>query len=564
MPAPSEFSRSASRSGPPRAFLALLILLFLGGGALRVWNLDSRGLHTHDEGRFLIVADSYLFAARAVQGGLGADLSALGEVLRARGGSFFAHAKEGHILILALWRLVAGGDDARSALLMAGFSLLAAWLLYRLVRDWTGDRGSGAAAAAVLVFSPFFLHYSRCVLSEADSIALLLGGLFLARRTWVKIQRAAKTEAGDECRVGWGRALGAGVLAGLAFTCHYNKLWAIVIGGGLWAAAVFRSSGTRRTAQRQALTIAAAGFTIPLLSIEFLTLGIKWKAAAAYPGYLTYFGDLWYHFTTFHAHRAAGFGEGTAAAGTAGSTIFAADPLFGFKLLVRWHGWTVALALLISLLIAATRARRDALYLILVCLLVPSFGFFSLYRFQVERSFVGLEPAWAALGGVMWRRGLLALQRRLSGGREPRPALMAWAVCSVIAVVQVPAASVLVHSDASSFKAAALRFAPVLISRGGTVTAGSVTWHARPQWIVYLNQALDRDREDRCRRCPGAPRAADYADWAEEGLGDWLLLEDAQYPDSPLFPAELVSSRSPLITIPSGAFTPRIDIYRLD
>lgn len=537
-------------------YYIILTLMFLAGAMLRLWHLPERGLHTHDEGRFLIVADSYLDAAGAVLGGK--KLNDLSVELRQRGGSFFAHAKEGHVFLLAAWRMIFGRSVGMSALLSVLLSLGATLLLYRLVSDWAHHPGPAVVAAGALLLSPLFLHYSRSVLSEAGSLIFIIVSLGMAHRACVNVQHGRPFSKVKK------RALMAGIMAGIAITLHYNKLWALALAAAMWIFMIFQSHRSLRKDLWKALGMIAAGFVIPLIAIQAITRIVAWKAGAAYPEYKTYIGDLWYHFTEFHAGGAGGAAESRSSGG--------GRVLYGLELLIAWRGYAGAALMLATLAagcVMAVKRNEDWLLRAALVMLIVPFVFFSFYSFQVERSFVGIEAAWAVVVGLVWwrvaERAFRLKMRRLLDPRHKhsqfRPTLAAASLCAVMFVVTFPFGVRVVRNDASPFGAAARALAPMMIERGGRVTAGSVTWHARPQWIVYLNSELNAKIGD-------GVSLEKYVDWSANDTGDYVLIENFEYADSPIFPPELTTGLEPVIDIPSGSltpmmFTPGVKVYDL-
>jgi hypothetical protein len=177
--------------------------------AFRASLLPRRGLIQYDEAYYALEAKAIKAGIREAVFHLGipGHMTSFKQSLRSSGAIFPpAAAKPTYILLLAAVSAFPLRDCANSVLAFLT-SLACFWIVAQLLRDACPERrGLGWLSAGLLALSPVFGYFSVSGYPHVPSVMFLLAGLWQSGR---------------------GRPVRAGVLLGLALSCHYGQLPAI-------------------------------------------------------------------------------------------------------------------------------------------------------------------------------------------------------------------------------------------------------------------------------------------------------------------------------------------------
>jgi 4-amino-4-deoxy-L-arabinose transferase-like glycosyltransferase len=452
-----------------------LVIVILAGAILRFYRISDRGIFIHDEAHFASVVRTYgdalgwLWKNRAeLRSGTLTPADARAYLVR-RGGSLFGTAKEGHIAAQALFSLIYGLRPTTGPVLSGIFGAATLLLIFALGARTSGVP-AGLLAAASLASSAMFLKYSRSGLAQADSIffAYLAVLLYLLSRE----KKSRRTPF---------LAL-AGLSLGVAFTCHYNIVWILAV---LVCAELFfplRGSihdvAPRRPAIAALWLVAAFALYLVLFDIPFEAAKIALRGA--YPGFLSYFGDLRYHVLKYHI--------GSRALGASATRLVFDDPLFFVRLFVSQEGIAAALLLacaFIVFVVGFLRERRCERFILILIFIIPLL--WSFYSFRVERSFIVMLPAAALIFGQV-----VAL---LMGRLPVRDGARQIGVLGVVMILLLSGwfkAQENVLPERTNFRDGARLALDYALGTRGMITERSFSWHAAPIWKFYL--AYDADR----------------------------------------------------------------------
>lgn len=368
---------------------AMLAGILLVGAWLRFSGLTRQGFFFWDEAHHWLQAKTCALSvswalrhpARLARG----DLSGLRELLVREGGSWpNAVGKPTFVGMAALSFSLLGGRDYSSLLLSACLGMAVVCLVYLCALRLDGAR-SALLSAAILSGLGGHVWYSRLGLScSAATFFLVLGFYRLL---------AALDEGKDRC-------LSAGVLCGLAFTCHDNTAPAIAALSLLLA----RTGGGRAARF-------IAGCVVPISAWEAV---YRLRNMLSPVPLMSYFGELaWqasYHEPSLRAFLPGHFLE----------WLTASSGLFGVSLLACGWAW----------LAASGRGRRNPLEPALWAL-GPGTALFWTVAFlwipPAARVYSAALPFLCLGAAVGWGRILDALRPRVPGLRD-------WGACAAAAL----------------------------------------------------------------------------------------------------------------------------------
>jgi hypothetical protein len=450
--------------------------------------LPTRGIHLHDEGHFLL-------GANTVSAGLlglisGDSPTVLRDRIHATGGTLYFSAKPGYVGLLAVAGLVTGGLTAATAQLLALLSCLVALAALQVMAARRGNFTAILATGLLFVACPLVLKFSGSALGVMPAMACVL-----AAGACVEVRSRSLPVA-----------LLAGALVLLGVLCHYNVA-PLALGLGLGLAPCV---GPRIRAA------AVVGFLGAGLLFQGGTMVADRVLEPVYPDFRSWAGELTHAFSSAQSRS-----DPQAVALEATIPPERRDGVRGYgrrawgylgeMLLV---GMGVPLLLALGLGIPAWRReatdRRGDWWLPLMAAGVP-LVVWALYPWKVDRALVTAVPGLCLLGG-------LGFERLAEGWSLPRRRLMAGLAAGVmLAGAVVGGTSRWGLPGPSPYAAAVARYDGWLGSApGGSVTARSVHWRLGPVWKWYLGP----ERLNRGLRSPGV-------DFASREL-PWVIVWDAE------------------------------------
>ncbi|MEQ8820072.1 MAG: hypothetical protein RLY93_07480 [Sumerlaeia bacterium] len=483
------------------AILPLAALLWVSVG------IGERGVAIHDEGHFLLAANTIVLGLKGVLGGV--SLGALAESIHETGGTLFFAAKPGYVGLLALGGIFSGSVSASVALWINALSFVGiVWLTYLVALrrfDWPW------AARAVGIFcvaSPLLAHSARTALSTTPALFFAMLALWL-----MHIER---------------RPLLMGALAGasafFAFTCHYNILPLLLA----LLVAYWPSEPPRR---RMAVIAGAAGCVI---AIEGALLAADWLLRDAYPEFRSFFGELYANFTRSHVPGAASALERTDGVRGYG---FKAYLYVGILMAYGYHFLGVA-ALLGCLWAWKSKLWPGGTLRLIAAMIAVPLAFWLLYPWKVERCFVQLAPGIALAGGWTFVRfgqlWISSAQGERADAAPPARVPIYWVLLGMAPAAGAIAVSVFASMPQPSrspyAETAAVNAEVIARLPAGALTSASFHRASAPLWKWYLGPGFEEVAGE------GAVAPSDY-----RGFGAPLVIArdplSASAPADPLFAA---------------------------
>ncbi|MDK2970365.1 MAG: hypothetical protein PWP23_120 [Candidatus Sumerlaeota bacterium] len=485
---------------------ALLLLLILLPG------LPGRGIRLHDEGHFLLAANT---VSQGISGIIaGKSLSEIRDEIHRTGGTLYFTAKPGYIGMLALAGMLPGGLTAVKA---NSLCLAAALLLLWAVHSLAFRRGGAPAAfcaGLLLVISPLTLNFSSHALGVIPGLALVFGGVAALD---------ARRESGVLAFLG-------GILAFLGVACHYNLVPLVAALG----------CGFVPLVRRRILLAAVGGFLGAAVLLQAGSMVADVALESAYPDFRSYAGELHHNFFAAQVQTEDG-----------GKSVEASIPP-GRRDGVRGNGWrewiwvgrTVFLgfgaAFLFgvagSVILWRTREKGDWSALPLVLAAGVPLVLWSVYPWKVERALVTALPGLCLLAGGGYA---VAVER------WPR-----WRLALIVCVGLAGGGSLMVGirrelPPASPYAATVERYAAWLEQAPPQAfTARSFHWRLAPVWKWYLGP----ERANRGLPVPGV-------DFASDALPLVAVLDkESDIPD-PNFAGQLPEFRA-AIPLPGSLMAP--------
>lgn len=419
----------------PHLLLPLVGFLLLWGWFS--WGVSGRGLIYYDEAYNVLEARWVAGGAQLAGGYAMAKLTgsapSLREYVRARGGRPFgyypSYGKPTHTLILAAGMLAAGGASWGAQAAVGFCGALGVIALFFWARRLFGARVA-FYSAFTLATSAYWSMYARETLAEADSVALLILGLWAI--TAFARGRGARGAGGLALRDRLA-LIGAGTLVGLAFTANYRWFWMPLIAlVALWASPRARRTDARAFAS-QAVWL-ALGMALPLVVAELPGLALRayYRRIQLAPPFETYFEQL-ARLYFFHTTSDKGFH-------LSGAPVY-------LYLYLRWTSPLACVAAVSGALHLLRRRRLGPrMAALLVGVPVAILGFYSVYTYNFARFGTIALPFFALLAG-------LGLTRWITGVRRSVP--------RVLPPVAVPVLSAVLIAIFS-----ARNIAPALAARG--------------------------------------------------------------------------------------------------
>jgi len=400
-----------------------------------------RGILLHDEGHFLLVANTLADGVGLVAGGAG--LGEVREALHASGGALYFTAKPGHILLLALAGALAGGLTTSVALALNAVAAVLAVALAQDIATRRFGRRAGLISGFLLASSPLLCAYGRTALGLPTAVCFALAAFWLAERSGG--------------RRGWW--ILAGIAAFAAIACHYNAaplLVALAVGG--WPDRPRRCWGW-----------VFGSFAASLACFQLATLLGDFALRDAYPQFRSYFGELRHAFST--AQLPSLDGSAGVLPGSEDGVRGYGSEAWRYLAVVLARGFHVQLLLAVAYLVAVRGERRS--WRLLAWWAVFPLAIWSLYHWKVERAFVVAAPGIAVAAGVFLDR----LARSPAARARALAAACGLAAMGAGAVLSVPREDRAPFSRAVAANRDAIEALPP-----GAFTAASFNWRSAPLW----------------------------------------------------------------------------------
>jgi hypothetical protein len=352
--------------------LPFILALLMIAAIPRLWSLFDRGVYYHDEAFFYNNSRFYGTLLRSTALSVmtsNLQLEDLDDQARScleDGGNPWLHARPFHEVSLILAYAFFGSVEKIGPLISAVAGILTIIILATGFE--VGDYGyAGYVAAFFLALSVWHVHYSRSGLSQAISLLMVCAAMG-ALLSYLAAQHRSSS-----------RLVLVGVLAGLAFTTHYNLFWLPPL-VWVWLAWIEWQGSSRWKAWLKKLAVCAVAMLTPLLFFETLYQSIlpalrrmigegRWDLM----GYLE---QILFQ-STF----------------TSGMTTPGSNFMFFLKFLTRIESLPYLIVIVSGLFYLVYRSiQKNRIALLLLSWALVPWATWTLFGFPVPRSFLPLLP----------------------------------------------------------------------------------------------------------------------------------------------------------------------------